>query len=107
MICTFDYRSESGRSRESTPGKSLRFNVPKRLPPMNLDEAMDEATNEDQEGSESSSDLEILDDVEVVPDTEADDTFQEKAIQEGVSRKYFFIFLVAAPLVRASLGDTF
>ena len=52
---------------------------------MNLDEAMDEATNEDQEGSESSSDLEILDDVEVVPDTDADDTFQEKAIQEGVS----------------------
>ena len=59
---------------------------------MNLDEAMDEATNEDQEGSESSSDLEILDDVEVVPDTEADDTFQEKAIQEGVSQKSFFTF---------------
>ena len=74
---------------------------------MNLDIAMDEATNEDQEGSESSSDLEILDDVEVVPDTEADDTFQEKEIQEGVSWNNFFIFLVAASLVRAALGDRF
>ena len=61
-----------------------RFNVPKRLPPMNLDQVLVEAE------SSNSSDLEILDDTDdVVPDTGTDNTFQEaedaKAIEERVS----------------------
>ena len=88
-------RSSSRMSRESTPGKSLRFNVPKRLPPMNLDQVLVEADN-----SDSSSDLEILDD-DVVADT--DNTFQEeqesKAIEEGVSSFFFSIF----PLLKSIL----
>lgn len=84
-------RSSSRMSRESTPGKSLRFNVPKRLPPMNLDQVLVEADNDN---SDSSSDLEILDD-DVVVDT--DNTYppiskqETKVIQEGVS-SFFSIF---------------
>jgi hypothetical protein len=56
------------RSRESTPGKSLRFNVPKRLPPPDL-EVLDESLElklspekSPPNNEDSDSDIEIVDD---------------------------------------------
>ena len=80
-------RNDSRMSRESTPGKSLRFNVPKKLPPT-VDFVEEEDANEepsigditpatiDESKSESSSDLEILDDVEM--------KFEESVANESV-----------------------
>ena len=83
-------RNDSRMSRESTPGKSLRFNVPKKLPPTTIEFEEDEeqpqkqqdqeVTNEDH--SESSSDLEIIDDDDVktadnVVESEDEETNQE------------------------------
>ena len=56
----------NNRSRESTPGKSLRFNVPKRIPPkmVELDEDMIShgIVDSDHNSTDSSSLLEICDD---------------------------------------------
>ena len=83
-------RNDSRMSRESTPGKSLRFNVPKKLPPTTIEFEEDEeqpqkqqdqeVTNEDHR--ESSSDLEIIDDDDVktadnVVESEDEETNQE------------------------------
>ena len=57
----------NSRSRETTPGKSLRFNVPKRLPPkmLELHEEMEKEGIVDlDQNSENSSAIEILSDVD-------------------------------------------
>ena len=91
-------RNDSRMSRESTPGKSLRFNVPKKLPPPTIDfEEEDQqpqkqqskeasplqATNEDQ--SESSSDLEIIDADDVTSTTNVVDKVEVDNIVEANS----------------------
>lgn len=68
--------NSNNRSRESTPGKSLRFNVPKRIPPkmVELDEDMKSQGIVDSEhnSADSSSLLEISD------DNKNDDSLQRK-----------------------------
>lgn len=72
------------RSRESTPGKSLRFNVPKRLPPkiVDLDEQMKQEGVEDcdQKSVDSSGIIELLDDG---VDNESLEITQTKKHEEG------------------------
>ncbi len=63
-------RPLSSRSRESTPGKSLRFNVPKRPPPPELD-VLDESSKD------QSSDLEFLGEVSA-----EDNKAEDKSLEE-------------------------
>ena len=57
------------RSRDSTPGKSLRFNVPKKLPPLEMtaepnEEICIDIEKEVVESESSSSDIEVIEDSE-------------------------------------------
>ena len=77
------WRPDSRFSRESTPGKSLRFNVPKKLPPQLAKEPEEELENaSEKSSSHSSSDLEIIEDSPPPPKTEPKPLF-DLSSQEG------------------------